>query len=110
MLYFCSKYDFYLMDMSDFVEFWKSEWIQIVKKIRQDFETLYGAIHQETISFYEKKTKEIQAELALVAEHEEIGRLEQGKALARAQTEYAEVQEMYSYEQISLQKSEALLG
>lgn len=98
------------MDMSDFDEFWKSEWQNIVKKIRRDFELVYGAILQETICYYEKKREEAKVELECVANIQNTEHLELIQALEKLETEVTKAQKTHSHEKEALAKTEALYG
>ena len=87
---------------------WKHGWEHIITKIRHDFKILYAAINQGTIAYYEKKSKEIQAELNQLEECRQTVQGKQEKALEIVQSDYEEVQKKYSYEQEILTKSETL--
>ncbi|CAF1024786.1 unnamed protein product [Rotaria sordida] len=102
-----TKFTYFSVDMTDFAEFWKLEWVEIIKKIRHDFELLYRTIHQETILFYEKKSKEIQIESEKITEYQQAEHVEHVKILEKVQSEYEEVQKKHSYEKEILMKSEA---
>ncbi|CAF1021145.1 unnamed protein product [Rotaria sp. Silwood1] len=97
----------FLTDMSDFAEFWKVEWKQIIEKIRHDFELLYGAMHQETISFYEKKTQEVQAELEQITQYQPVEQEAHIKIQQQLQSEYEEVQKKFASEKQVLLETEA---
>ncbi|CAF1079865.1 unnamed protein product [Rotaria sp. Silwood1] len=105
--YVLSKNDVFSMDMSDFSEFWKHEWEQIIKKIRHDFELLYGAMHQETINFYEMKTKELQIELEQITQYQPVENEKHVKFQQKLQSEYEEVQKKFASEKQVLMELEA---
>ncbi|CAF2051323.1 unnamed protein product [Rotaria magnacalcarata] len=102
-----SKYDFFTMNMDDFAEFWKAEWAQIIKRVHSDFEILYGAIYRESISHYEKKSKEMQAELERIVNIDREERVEYEKFLAGLEAEYAETQKVLSQQGGILMEGEA---
>ncbi|CAF3435661.1 unnamed protein product [Rotaria socialis] len=105
-----AKVDLSSMDMSDFAGYWKLEWEQIVQKIRHDFEILYGAIHQETVCYYEKKSAELQGELEQIVDYQKVDVVKHVETVEKIQTEYQEVQKTYSHESAILLKSEALFS
>ena len=86
---------------------WEYGWEHIVKKIRHDFRILYAAINQGTIAYYEKKSKEIQAELKQLEECRQTVQGKQIKVLEVVQSDYEEVQRKYLYEQEIVTKLEA---
>ncbi|CAF3336261.1 unnamed protein product [Rotaria socialis] len=102
-----SKADFFTMDMDDFAEFWKAEWAQIINRVHSDFEILYGAIYQESVSHYEKKSKEMQVELERLVNIEREERVEYGQVLVTLEAEYEEVQKVHSQQRGLLMKAEA---
>ncbi|CAF1017062.1 unnamed protein product [Rotaria sp. Silwood1] len=105
---FQHNYNLISVDTPDFAEFWKLEWEQIIKKIRHDFEVLYGAIHQETISFYEKKSKEIQVALEQITQYQQVEQEKYVKIQQKLQRQCDEVQKKLAYEKEVLLKSEAI--
>ncbi|CAF3572357.1 unnamed protein product [Rotaria sp. Silwood1] len=106
--YIINNYNLISVDTPDFAEFWKLEWEQIIKKIRHDFEVLYGAIHQETISFYEKKSKEIQVALEQITQYQQVEQEKYVKIQQKLQRQCDEVQKKLAYEKEVLLKSEAI--
>jgi hypothetical protein len=85
---------------------WKHDWENIIKKIRHDFGILYAAIHQGTIAYYEKKSKEIQAELKQLEHCRQTVQGKQENAMEIIYSDYEQVQKKHSYEQEILTESE----
>lgn len=94
--------------MSDFTESWKLEWAVVMNKIRYDFEVFYAAIHQETICFYENKTRELEEELEQIHENDKIEETKYTRMIEQLQWEHEEVQKVHSNESAILLKSQTL--
>jgi hypothetical protein len=91
------------METFDVKQFWTLKWEKIIKNIRHDYELLYASVHRETVAYYEKKTKEVQAEVeqAKVQQIKYYQEVESKKLEIIQQTlqsQHEEMQKMYIYE------------
>jgi len=100
------------IEMFDVKQFWALKWEKIIANIRHDYELLYASIHQETVAYYERKTKEVQVEVeqAYVEQTKYYQEFEINKLQIIQQTlqrEHEEMQQIYAYEKENQMKLEA---
>jgi hypothetical protein len=88
-------------------EFWTLELEKSIKKIRRDFELLYGSIRKETTMYYEMKKDEILRE---IEEGRHLNQVEYERfsvSQKTLQVEYEKIQHSFSYEKEMSVKLEA---
>ena len=94
------------MTSLDTKDFWAVELERSVKKIRRDFEVLYGTIHREMNVYYQKKMEEVQVEIEQSQRYTQVDYHEVTVTQQTLQVEYEKVQVTYSYEKETFVKLE----
>ena len=51
------------MEVFDAKAYWAMQWEKLIANIRHDYELLYSLMNKETITYYEKKVREVEEEL-----------------------------------------------
>ena len=90
----------------DTTQFWKLELDKSVKKIRRDFELLYGTINREMTAYYNIKTEEMRTDAEQALRYQQIEIEEIAMSQQTLQIEYEKVQKSFSYEKETLMKYE----
>lgn len=90
----------------DTKDFWAEELERSVKKIRRDFEVLYGTIHREMNVYYQKKMEEVQVEIEQSQRYSQVDYQEVTITQQTLQMEYEKVQHTISYEKETYLKLE----
>lgn len=83
----------------DLREFWSIELDKYVKKIRRDFEQLYGKIYYEMTEHYNTKMIEIETDVKQAFHYQQIELEELAINRQMLQVQYDEVQASFVYEQ-----------
>ena len=91
-------------------DFWAEELERSVKKIRRDFEVLYGSIHREMDVYYQKKMQEVQVEVEQNQRYYQTEYQEVTVSYQSLQVEYEKIQHSFSYEKEVLIKLESSYG
>ena len=94
------------VDRLDARQFWTAELDKVIKKIRHDFEQLYGNLHREMVTYYDTQWEGIQAEVEQVARYQLTETRMDMSNYQTLQIEYEKVQQTYAYEREALEKLE----
>lgn len=88
-------------------DFWAAELDKSIKRIRRDFELLYGTIHREMVSYYDVKMEEVHKEAEQIRQYQTVS-YEETTTVQTLQVEYERYQQTLTYEREMTTKLETM--